>query len=219
MWFISVGSLSLQFSSQALQSLHQAASEKLEELSEITATPTSQLKFVLDAWAQVVDCRRILKWTYAYGYYRFGEQAPSTKSQQEFFEFNQGQAEYYLEKLNGEVEKQLDLYMKNNKESASDSAEWRKYREMLIGLTDVTYSHFTKLVQVCSLQFPAAVLVAFISVYFLCNALSLSPMPSGLTDVLCFIDSKALMRFEVVDHAHCPDATFANECTRHQRGH
>lgn len=48
---------------------------------------------------QVVDCRRILKWTYAYGYYRFGEQAVSRngaavpaenlKQQQEFFEFNQ----------------------------------------------------------------------------------------------------------------------------------
>lgn len=46
---------------------------------------------------QVVDCRRILKWTYAYGYYRFGEQAVSgmavprdvLRQRQEFFEFNQ----------------------------------------------------------------------------------------------------------------------------------
>lgn len=129
---------------QALQMLDRVASDKLELLSEITATPTSQLKFVLDAWGQVVDCRRILKWTYAYGYYRFGEQASSTKAQQEFFEFNQGQAEYYLEKLNGEVEKQLDTFLKNNR----PSVEWRKYRETLIGLTDVTHSHFTKLVKV-----------------------------------------------------------------------
>lgn len=27
--------------------------QKLEELSELIATPTSQLKFLLDAWAQV----------------------------------------------------------------------------------------------------------------------------------------------------------------------
>lgn len=48
---------------------------------------------------QVVDCRRILKWTYTYGYYTFGEhadkgsvskQSPAQlKSTQEFFEFNQ----------------------------------------------------------------------------------------------------------------------------------
>lgn len=49
---------------------------------------------------QVVDCRRILKWTYAYGYYRFGEQAASgtavprdvLRQRQEFFEFNQARA-------------------------------------------------------------------------------------------------------------------------------
>ena len=49
----------------------------------------------------MVDCRRILKWTYAYGYYRFAESAQAQTSahssttadalrqQQEFFEFNQ----------------------------------------------------------------------------------------------------------------------------------
>ena len=48
---------------------------------------------------QVVDCRRILKWTYTYGYYTFGEHADKgsasklsvvqLKQMQEFFEFNQ----------------------------------------------------------------------------------------------------------------------------------
>ncbi len=42
-----------------------------------------------DAWAQVVDCRRMLKWTYAFGYYRFADQTAASKPQQEFFEFNQ----------------------------------------------------------------------------------------------------------------------------------
>ena len=53
------------------------------------------------ALRQVVDCRRVLKWTYAYGYYRFAESAQAQtsaqastsaealKQQQEFFEFNQ----------------------------------------------------------------------------------------------------------------------------------
>ena len=50
-----------------------AAGAKLDALADATATPPSQLRFVLDAWAQVVQCRRILKWTYAYGYYRFAE--------------------------------------------------------------------------------------------------------------------------------------------------
>lgn len=45
---------------------------------------------------QVVECRRILKWTYAYGYYRFGdnisEEDSAQKQQQGFFEFNQVRA-------------------------------------------------------------------------------------------------------------------------------
>lgn len=58
--------------------------------------------------------------------------------------WRQGQAEYYLEKLHGEVEKQLEPFL-NNKKTSED---WKKYRETLIGLTDVTHSHFDKLVQV-----------------------------------------------------------------------
>lgn len=43
-----------------------------------------------------MDCRRILKWTYAVGYYTFEEDLKASKAakeqqaqQQEFFEFNQ----------------------------------------------------------------------------------------------------------------------------------
>ena len=32
-----------------------------------TKTPTSQLKFIMDAWHQIIECRRILSWTYCFG--------------------------------------------------------------------------------------------------------------------------------------------------------
>lgn len=38
---------------QALKQMDKFNAEKMELLSERTATPTSQLKFVLDAWMQV----------------------------------------------------------------------------------------------------------------------------------------------------------------------
>lgn len=28
---------------------------------------SSQLKFITDAWSQIIECRRILSWTYTYG--------------------------------------------------------------------------------------------------------------------------------------------------------
>lgn len=145
-----------------------AALVQLLELSEATATPTSQLKFICDAWDQVVDCRRILKWTYAYGYYIFGERgdaaAPAIPKEvldhhQRFFEFNQGQAESYLEKLHGMAERELaDLLDRLKPQPGAQPAqqegapeltrpEFSKFREILIGLTDVTRTHFRKLVE------------------------------------------------------------------------
>ena len=65
-----------------------------------------------------------------------------------------------MEKLHGEVEKQLDLFLKNQK----TGAEWRKFRETLIGLTDVTHSHFAKLVQVSPTLSPLASIFLLFSI-------------------------------------------------------
>ncbi|KAL6773642.1 hypothetical protein ACKKBG_A21960 [Auxenochlorella protothecoides x Auxenochlorella symbiontica] len=93
---------------KALTHLIKFRERQQEPLSEITATPSSQLKFVEDAWKQVIDCRRILKWTYAEGYYKFtkedGKKEDLAAEQHErFFVFNQGQAEHYLERLHHKV--------------------------------------------------------------------------------------------------------------------
>lgn len=137
--------------------------EQLESLAERTATPTSQLRFVLDAWREVVSCRRILKWTYAVGYYSFDDQDSYKKSSKakadrdrqtahkQFFEFTQQDAENALERMNYKVETKLPEFLKesvNGSGSVStvDPAAWAGFREELIGLTDVTRNHFAKLV-------------------------------------------------------------------------
>jgi hypothetical protein len=62
----------------------------LEGLSEKVRTPTSQLKFISDAWSEVVQCRRVLKWTYAYGFYSFeDDHVPEVQRKKTFFEFLQ----------------------------------------------------------------------------------------------------------------------------------
>ncbi len=53
----------------------------------------------------------------------------------------QGQAESYLERLHKMVENDLNEFIDGGKVDA-----WAKWRENLIGLTDVTRSHFDKLV-------------------------------------------------------------------------
>ncbi len=57
----------------------------------------------------------------------------------------QGQAEFFLEKLHGMTEKQVQAFIDGN--NAVEG--WAKFRESIIGLTDVTRTHFEKLVSVC----------------------------------------------------------------------
>ena len=136
--------------------------EQLEALAERTATPTSQLRFVLDAWKEVVSCRRILKWTYAVGYYSFDDHEANKLSSRadkerqtahkQFFEFTQQDAENALERMNDKVENKLPKFLKDAIDQGNDStktvdpAAWAGFREELIGLTDVTRNHFAKLV-------------------------------------------------------------------------
>ena len=53
-----------------------------------------RLKSMVDAWKQIVECRCMLKWTYAYGHYLplllgNDNDANQVKQNQNFFEFLQ----------------------------------------------------------------------------------------------------------------------------------
>lgn len=56
----------------------------------------------------------------------------------------QGQSEHYLEMLHGIAERELQEKV----DQVVGEEEWGKFREKLIGLTEVTKQHFEKLVQV-----------------------------------------------------------------------
>jgi ariadne-1 len=141
----------------ALVQLAKWEADLLEALGERVATPASQLRFVLDAWREIINSRRVLKWTYTAGFYTFADleagasaaERDALGQRKEFFEFNQRQAEGHLEKLTSRVEKDLVGYLKA-RELESDNLPapqgWARFREELIGLTDVTRTHFNRLV-------------------------------------------------------------------------
>mmetsp|Transcript_22470 Transcript_22470/g.62319 ORF Transcript_22470/g.62319 Transcript_22470/m.62319 type:complete len:575 (+) Transcript_22470:263-1987(+) len=118
--------------------------ECLEQLSELTRIPVSQLKFITDAWTQVVECRRVLKWTYAYGYYMFPQtDNVDLNNQRQFFEFLQGDAEGSLERLHEEAETKLRRFL-----DKQDPIEgFNAFQTNLKGLTEVTRNYFDKFVQ------------------------------------------------------------------------
>jgi len=114
----------------------------LAVVSENTCTPLSQLAFISEACSQVIECRKILMWTYTYGYYNFSEKRAG--NMKEFFEFLQGDAEWNLELLHNCIEVELQKFADDNcGEVPRDTFD--AFRSKLTGLTKVTKDYFEKL--------------------------------------------------------------------------
>ncbi|CAN6485492.1 unnamed protein product [Victoria cruziana] len=124
---------------KALSDLHQMQTVHLEKLSDKQCQPVSQLKFITDAWLQIVECRRVLKWTYAYGYYL----PEHEQAKRQFFEYLQGEAESGLERLHQCAEKELLAFL----DGEGPSKEFNEFKTKLAGLTSVTRNYFENLVK------------------------------------------------------------------------
>ncbi|XP_048435762.1 probable E3 ubiquitin-protein ligase ARI7 [Pyrus x bretschneideri] len=123
---------------KALADLNQMRTVHMEKLSDIQREPESQLKFITDAWQQIVECRRVLKWTYAYGYYL----PEREQAKRQFFEYLQGEAESALERLHQCAEKELLQFLS----AEGPSKEFVDFHTKLAGLTGVTKNYFQNLV-------------------------------------------------------------------------
>ncbi|KAL8110970.1 hypothetical protein AgCh_026653 [Apium graveolens] len=91
------------------------------------------------ALAEIVECRRVLKWTYAYGYYLPEDDIAKTR----LFGCLQGGAEAALEKLNQCAEKELTEFLHDGTTGEFNST----LREKLANLTTVTETYFANLVK------------------------------------------------------------------------
>ncbi|KAG6557972.1 hypothetical protein Mapa_000151 [Marchantia paleacea] len=123
---------------KALADLRQMEEVQINRLSDVQSQPVSQLKFVTAAWNQIVECRRVLKWTYAYGYYLPEEE----RAKRQFFEYLQAEAESGLERLHKCAEKDLLMFLE-----VDDTTLFNDFRIRLQGLTHVTRSYFENLMK------------------------------------------------------------------------
>ncbi|QCD88444.1 probable E3 ubiquitin-protein ligase ARI7 [Vigna unguiculata] len=124
---------------KALADLQQMQTVHIEKLSDIQCQPESQLKFITEAWLQIIECRRVLKWTYAYGFYL----PEHEHAKKQFFEYLQGEAESGLERLHQCAEKELQPFLCADE----PSREFNDFRTKLAGLTSVTRNYFENLVR------------------------------------------------------------------------
>merc|ERR1712218_163092 len=72
-----------------------------------TGSNMSKVSFLLDAIELVIECRRVLKWTYVCGF------AMTSESERRLFEYKQSDLEEYTEKLNQLAEGSLAELQKN----------------------------------------------------------------------------------------------------------
>ncbi|XP_057797292.1 probable E3 ubiquitin-protein ligase ARI5 [Salvia miltiorrhiza] len=115
-----------------------ARGEHLVALAAAQGVPETALEFVPEAWEQIVECRRVLKWSYVYGYYLKAEKKKG------IFECLQGQAEESLERLHRCAEKEAAGFV------GPDAGSWREFDEFkmkLVNLTMVTKKFFENLVR------------------------------------------------------------------------
>ncbi|KAM0894904.1 hypothetical protein ACQ4PT_024166 [Festuca glaucescens] len=126
---------------KAQADLQKFDTKNLAELSDVLGTPESQLKFIPEAWSQIVECRRVLQWTYAYGYYL------EDKVKSEFFVYLQGEAESGLERLHKCAEKDIHAVLPNANNLSPTLKDFIEFRVKLVDLTRVTRTFFENLVR------------------------------------------------------------------------
>lgn len=89
----------------------------------------------------VIDCRDVLKWTYAYGYFELkGEQDETHKN---LFNHWQSDLEKFCDHLHGLVESDLDKFMDPN---IVERTQFYKFRSELTSFFDATRTYYTNLV-------------------------------------------------------------------------
>uniref|UniRef100_A0A0E0IMA2 RBR-type E3 ubiquitin transferase n=1 Tax=Oryza nivara TaxID=4536 RepID=A0A0E0IMA2_ORYNI len=128
---------------KAQADLQKVENEDLTKLSDVVGIPETQLKFIPEAWSQIIECRRVLKWTYAYGYYLHN------KAKSDFFVYLQGEAESGLERLHKCAEKDMREFLPtaDSTQPSLSLQDFGEFRVKLSGLTSVTRNYFENLVQ------------------------------------------------------------------------
>nr|XP_027122293.1 probable E3 ubiquitin-protein ligase ARI8 [Coffea arabica] len=120
----------------ALLDMQELKAVHLKNLSQVQNRSEDNLEFIIDAWDQIVECRRILKWAYVYGYYI----PDDDQWKMNFFEYVLDQAEATLKKLHQCAQTELQIYLKVPLE------DFDGFRVKLSKLTSVTRKYFDELV-------------------------------------------------------------------------
>lgn len=112
---------------------------KMEMLHNLKHYEVNDLLFLEQALTEVIRCRHVLKWTYAFGYF-----SDLNKQKRDMFEFSQESLEKYCEHLHGMVEKPLDAYIDPN---IVDKSPFYRFKSDLVSFYTATTKFYQGMVK------------------------------------------------------------------------
>ncbi|CAN0923375.1 Probable E3 ubiquitin-protein ligase ARI7 [Linum grandiflorum] len=132
---------------RAMEDLGKLQAEHFESLTKAYSLTEAELESVVRAWMQIKECRRVLEWTYAYGYY-----LDAGEEKKVLFEFIQGEAESSLEKLHSCAEEEIKKFYligqgQGGRVTEEELKRFHDYKVKLDALTNATENYFQELVK------------------------------------------------------------------------
>jgi ariadne-1 len=118
---------------------------ELEWMARAADVPATELGFVAEAYRQVAEGRRILRWAHAYGYFLDPERDVTKRG---LFDDLQNQANRWLECLHASAElERKELFGSGGETAPVDGEAFRAYRQKVANLTGVTRKFIGNLVR------------------------------------------------------------------------
>ncbi|TVU23613.1 hypothetical protein EJB05_25988, partial [Eragrostis curvula] len=141
----------------ALADMEKLKESELEVMAAMVgAYSPKELDFFTEAYEQVADGRRVLRWSHAYGYFLDPERDAKKR---ELFDFVQNEANQALERLHGCAElERKEIY---GYDDAEMGKKFMAYRNKLEKLTGVTRHYFENLVKAFESDLPEIFAVNF----------------------------------------------------------
>ncbi|KAL6653673.1 hypothetical protein ACP70R_008597 [Stipagrostis hirtigluma subsp. patula] len=120
-----------------------SADDSPDNMAAMLDIEVTKLTFLTDAYKQIVDCRRVLRWAHAYGYYLDPER---DMKKRDLFDELQKHASSWLERLHGCVEQERVKLCAGEGGAAMNEA-YREYKQRVLDLTSATRPYFENLVR------------------------------------------------------------------------
>ncbi|KAG8050325.1 hypothetical protein GUJ93_ZPchr0009g571 [Zizania palustris] len=126
-----------------LNDMEKLESSELKKMADELVVPVTELRFLREAYEQIADGRRVLRWAQAYGYYLHPGR---DMTKRKLFDYLQKQANSSLERLHGCAERERIELFGFGAGDIEPETYW-SYKEKVTRLTKVTRKYFENLVK------------------------------------------------------------------------